>query len=175
MNSNSGKLKLNLGCGKDVFPGYEGVDVVAGPNVRYVQDLESFPWRFELSSVEEILMHNVLEHLQDTVKVMEELHRILIPGGVVLIKVPYYNSYGAATDPTHRRSFSEDTMNYFTPTGETFHSTFNYYSHARFRIRSRTLHQRSSILRRMPERVQLFFGHHLATISDITWVLEAVK
>jgi len=120
-------------------------------------------------------MYNVLEHLHDTVKVMEEIHRILAPGGTVLIKVPYYNSIGAASDPTHCRQFSECTMDYFTADGETELSAYNYYSHARFRIKSRTLHQRSRVLGRMPQKVQLFFGHHLATISDITWVLEAIK
>jgi len=170
-----GKLRLNIGCGADVYPGYDGVDIVAGPSVKYVQDLGSFPWAFEDSSVEDILMHNVLEHLHDTVKVMEELHRILVPGGTVLIKVPYYNSYGAATDPTHVRQFSEDTMNYFTPDGTMHLSEYNYYSKARFLIRSRELHQRNRILKRMPEKLQLFFGHHLATISDVTWILEAVK
>jgi SAM-dependent methyltransferase len=169
------KLKLNIGCGADVYPGYEGVDVVPGPSVRYVQDLTKIPWSFDESSVEDILMHNVLEHLPDTVKVLEELHRILAPGGTVLIKVPYYNSYGAATDPTHVRFFSEDTMNYFTPDGATEHSGFNYYTKARFSIRSRALHMRSPLLARAPVSVQLFFGHHFATISDITWVLQAIK
>ena len=120
-------------------------------------------------------MYNVLEHLTDTVRVMEELHRILVPGGAVTIKVPYYNSYGAATDPTHLRLFSEDTMNYFTPDGTTEQSAYNYYSKARFRVRERTLHQRNRVLRRLPEKIQLFCGHHLATISDVTWVLEATK
>lgn len=169
------RLRLNIGCGKDVMEGFEGVDLFVGPSVRYVQNLESFPWVFEDSSVEEILMYNVLEHLRDTTKVMEELHRILIPNGKVTIKVPYYNSYGAATDPTHVRQFSEDSMNYFTPDGTTEQSAFNYYSKARFRILSRTLHQRSRVLARMPTKVQVFFGHHFATISDITWELSAVK
>ena len=64
-------------------------------------------------------MHNVHEHLKDTIKVMEELHRILVTDGRLLIKVPYYNSYGAATDPAHCRFFSDDSMNYFTPNGTT--------------------------------------------------------
>jgi SAM-dependent methyltransferase len=169
------KLRLDIGCGNDVYPGYEGVDIKPGRNVRYVQNLEQFPWIFEDSSVEDVLMYNILEHLHDTLKVMEELHRILVPGGTVKIKVPYYNSYSAATDPTHVRFFSEDTMNYFTPDGTTELSAFNYYTKARFRIRSRELEMRSKVLSRLPERVQLFFGHHLATVSAVTWVLEAIK
>jgi SAM-dependent methyltransferase len=166
---------LNIGCGKDHFLGYEGVDAVAGPQVQHVADLESMPWPFETSSIDEVLLYNILEHLSETVRTLEEVHRILKPGGTATIKVPYYNSYGAATDPTHKRHFSEDTLNYFTPDGRTEHSVFNYYSRARFIIRKRTLHQRNRVLRMMPEKVQLFFGHHLATISDITWVVEAVK
>jgi SAM-dependent methyltransferase len=166
-------LKLNIGCGQDVVPGYDGVDIVPGPNVRFVCDLETFPWTFEDDSVDEVLMDNILEHLSDTVRTMEEIHRILAPGGRAIIHVPYYNSYTAATDPTHKRLFSEDTMSYFTEDG--VHAAYNYYSKARFRIRERTLIQRNRVLRRLPESVQLFFGHHLATISGIRWELEAIK
>jgi hypothetical protein len=168
-------LRLNLGCGGDVIEGYDGVDIVPGPSVRFVCNLNERPWPFPDNSVREVLMYNLLEHLNDTVSAMEELHRILEPSGTVTIQVPYYNSYGAATDPTHRNFFSEDTMNYFTIDGATQHSVFNYYSVARFRIVSRVLHQRSGLLRKLPEKAQLFLGHHLATISDVTWVLQAVK
>ncbi len=169
------RLRLHIGCGRDSIPGYDGVDIVAGPNVKYVVDLERVPWPFGSDSVEDILMYNVLEHLSDTVKTLDEVHRVLLPGGTVTIKVPYYGSYGAATDPTHKRFFSEDTMNYFTEDGLTEHSKYNYYGKSRFRIRSRFLAQRNALLRRLPEKIQLFCGHHLQTISDITWVLEAVK
>ena len=168
----SNMLRLHLGCGKDVFDGYAGVDIVPGPGVDYVCDLEAFPWPFEDSSVQEVLMFNTLEHLADTIGTMEELHRILIPGGLVKIQTPYYNSYGAFTDPTHKRFFSEETMDYFTCDGATRLSAYNYYSKARFEVVSRELLLKNRLLQRLPEKIKLFLGHHFAVISDIRWVLR---
>jgi SAM-dependent methyltransferase len=119
-------------------------------------------------------MDNVLEHLPDTVRTMEELHRVMAPGAQATIIVPYYNSYGAATDPTHVRVFSEDSLNYFTADGYTPHSRFNYYSRARFRILKRKLRHRHRLLAALPERLQLFLGHHLATIEALEWKIEAL-
>jgi len=45
---------------------------------------------------------------------MEDLYRILKPGGVLKITVPYYNSKGTFQDPTHKRFFTEETFLYFT-------------------------------------------------------------
>ena len=43
MTTKTKHLKLNIGWGNDVYPGFEGVDVIAGPSVRFVQTLKIFP------------------------------------------------------------------------------------------------------------------------------------
>jgi SAM-dependent methyltransferase len=78
-------------------------------------------------------MINVLEHLPDTVKTMEELHRIMAHGGKLTVRVPYWNSPDMAGDPTHKVFFSESSFDFFDPT--TRHGIERpYYSTARFKI-----------------------------------------
>jgi len=75
-------MKLNLGCGEVKHDGYINVDKydIFEPDV--VQDLEKFPWAFEDNSVDEIIMHHVLEHLGQTTEeymnILAELHRIYV-------------------------------------------------------------------------------------------------
>jgi len=44
---------------------------------------------------------------------MEEVYRILKPGGKIKVIAPYYNSMRAWQDPTHKRAISEATFLYF--------------------------------------------------------------
>jgi len=107
------RIKLNLGCGTNKVEGYLGVDKIKTPASDIIHNLNSFPYPFEDNSVEEIVMDNVLEHLQDVIKVMEELYRICIPGALIHINVPYFKSNSAFTDPTHRHFFTETSFKYF--------------------------------------------------------------
>lgn len=168
------RLKLHLGCGKSVLPGYTGVDLSPQRGVSVVCDLSRKHWPFQDSSVETCIVFNLLEHIPDTVQMMEELWRVTMPGGVVHIQVPYYNSAGAFQDPTHVRFFTERTFDYFTVDGTTELSHYNYYSHARFEIEKLDFHQRP-LLKKLPRRIQVFLGHHLATIQALDVVLRPVK
>lgn len=125
-------MKIHLGCGKSKRPGYIGVDIAQLPEVDIVHDLNIFPYPFKDNEADDFLLENILEHLPNTITVMEELWRICKNGAKVEIWVPYYNSPGAHADPTHLRFFTENTFDYFTPDGETWLSYYNYYSRARF-------------------------------------------
>ena len=128
-----GSTKLNLGCGTDIRPDYVNLDSVVLKGVDMVHNLDSFPYPFEDNTFDEIVAINVLEHLPDTIKVMEELWRICRNGAKVIIRVPYWNSVDFVTDPTHRTFFSEYTFEFFDPTKVRCQRR-HYYSKARFRI-----------------------------------------
>ncbi|MPY86461.1 MAG: methyltransferase domain-containing protein [Luteitalea sp.] len=125
--------KVNVGSGTDIQPGWVNLDVAPLPGVDVVHDLTELPWPFPDDQFSEIKMIHVLEHLPDTVKTMEELHRIAKPGARVTIRVPYYNAPSMYTDPTHRAFFSERTFDFFDPK-RPHCGKRPYYSTARFSI-----------------------------------------
>ena len=102
--------KLNIGCGKDYRKGYINLDIDKNVKSDVTHNLEKFPYPFKDDSLDEIFMKHVLEHLNDTVKTMKELKRIIKKEGIIKIEVPYYKNKGAFRDPTHRRFFTEDTF-----------------------------------------------------------------
>jgi len=111
MNTN---LTLLLGCGKTRIPEAIGVDRVAIENyVDVVHNLDTIPYPFESCSVKEIHMYHVLEHLNDPIKKMEELHRILKPEGLIYLRVPHFSSMGAFSDLTHIRPFGFTSFDCF--------------------------------------------------------------
>jgi SAM-dependent methyltransferase len=122
-------LKLNLGCGQKYLPGYVNCDVLPHVKADRYFDLNRFPYPFEAGGVDEIWMDNVLEHLDDVVAVMGELHRLLRPGGRLRLRVPYAKSDWAYLDPTHKHFFTEQSMNYFCDGWD-----YSYYVPFRFRL-----------------------------------------
>lgn len=110
-------MKLHLGCGRDVREGYVNLDTVAGPGIDVVanlDDLKATPLPFEDDSVEEILGSHLLEHIDDPLTLMQELHRIAQPGANAIFNVPYGSSDDAWSDPTHTRPYFMDSFGYFS-------------------------------------------------------------
>ena len=108
-------LKLNLGCGARRIEGFVGVDKYGTPDVLH--DLERFPWPWPDSSVAEVKLHHVLEHLgRDPdvfIGVMKELYRVCMPGARVEIVVPHPRHDNFLGDPTHVRPVTYQTMALF--------------------------------------------------------------
>jgi len=126
--------KLHLGCGKDIRKDYVNVDLVKFPGVDVVGDLNKFPWPFKDNQFDEILSIATFEHLDNLVKVMEEVYRISKPNAIIDIRVPHFSSLGAFGDPTHKTFFTYYTFDYFTKEFE-----YNFYSKARFKIKERKI------------------------------------
>jgi hypothetical protein len=125
--------KLNVGCGNEILRGYVNLDIAELPGVDVVHDLNKLPWPFEDNRFEEIRIIHVLEHLPDTVRIMEELWRISNAGCKVIVCVPYWNSWRSVGDPTHVKGFHQKTFDFFDPNRE--HGKMrSYYTHARFEI-----------------------------------------
>lgn len=121
---------MNLGCGKTRIPDSIGVDCAAIPGcVDVVHDLNVTPYPFDDDFADEIHFYHVLEHLDDPVRKLEEIHRILKPGGILYMRVPHFSSNGAFTDITHKRPFSYYSFDVFDD--KAYHS---YYSSKRFTI-----------------------------------------
>lgn len=129
----SSKIKINLGAGSDIKEGYVNHDIAMLPGIDIVHDLNIYPWPWRSDSTATVLALDVIEHLDDFIKSMEELHRILIYGGRAFIRVPYWNSWSRHADPTHKRGFHELTFQFFNPESPLCKERY-YYSSARFKI-----------------------------------------
>ncbi len=123
---------LDLGCGNQKRPGAVGIDHNPDTQADVVHSLNEYPYPFEDSSFDEIYADNSIEHLDDVIKTMEELHRISKADGLVKVIVPYFRACWAFIDPTHKHFFTVDSFSYFD--GEHVHSRLYNYSKARFRV-----------------------------------------
>jgi ubiquinone/menaquinone biosynthesis C-methylase UbiE len=73
--------RLNLGCGIDVRKGWVNVDVCFLQGVDQVVNLNHYPWPFNKEEFDSILCKSLIEHLEDFLRAMKELHRITQKGG----------------------------------------------------------------------------------------------
>ena len=120
---------LDVGCGKKKLPNAIGIDCNVQSAADILHDLNQFPYPFADHQFDEVNCDSILEHLDDFFRVMAELHRITKAGGLIHINVPYYTSFDAFTDPTHRHFFTSRSFDYFR---EDF--VYHYYTPARFAI-----------------------------------------
>ena len=108
--------KLNLGCGNNKLDGYINVDKYGEPDLKF--DLEKFPWPWKDNSIEEIVMHHVLEHLgaktKTYLKIIQELYRICTANALIKISVPHPRHDTFLNDPTHVRPITIESLDLFS-------------------------------------------------------------
>jgi len=179
------KKKLDLGCGNRKREGMVGLDVNPRTDADIIHDLNIFPYPFEDSTFDEIYADNVLEHLENPLKVMEELHRISKPDALIIIKVPYFRSRYAFLDPTHRHFFTVESFTYFQP-GHPHHVLFNY-SECMFEttkivfdenLFSGIRHPFHSALKGFCDHYPAWYEHHLShlfPLDELTFYIRTIK
>lgn len=106
--------KLNLGCGEDFREGYVNVDFHDHVNVDVQHNLNHFPYPFAADNFDEVFASHILEHLDRPFDVMKELHRILKPGGTLIVKVPHFSR--GFSHAEHKAGFDVTFPKYFDPT-----------------------------------------------------------
>lgn len=81
-------MKLHLGCGKNIIPGWVNVDLEPGPGGE-VHDLRK-PLPQRDNSVDFVFNEHFIEHItrEEGVRLLREIHRVLKPGGVLRISTP---------------------------------------------------------------------------------------
>jgi SAM-dependent methyltransferase len=131
--------KLNLGCGKNIRSGYVNIDIKKIKGVDLICDLEKICYPFKDNIFHEIYCNNILEHLDDLVNVMEELHRISRYGARIIIKVPHFTCQYAFADPTHKHYFTYESFDYFLSNYETKSVRPDWYTQAKFSLVSKRL------------------------------------
>lgn len=118
-------MKLNLGCSDRHLPGYVNVDrvppadqIVTLGEPRGLIGNPALPhtwvdWPWETNSVEDIIAHDIYEHLPSKIHTMNESWRILRPGGLLNLFVPTTDGRGAFQDPTHVSYWTPNDLLYY--------------------------------------------------------------
>ena len=136
LSENSG-IRLDIGCGRNVQPGFVGIDMLDEPEVDIVWDLEDIPWPLPDESVLVAIASHVIEHINPVkggfLKFMDEVWRVLKPGGEFAIVTPHGSSQGYLQDPTHCNPCNENTFFYFTPD----HQLYNFYKPKPWSVKAR--------------------------------------
>ena len=110
-------VKLNLGSGNTHYNGFTNIDIASQYNPDVVHDLEKgIP--FPDNVIDEIKAIHFLEHISDTIFMMNEMWRVCRNGAMVTIEVPHQDSLMAFADPTHKHIFNEESFKYFCSNGE---------------------------------------------------------
>ena len=104
LQQNSG-IRLDIGCGASKQPNFVGIDVRPLEGVDIVHDLECLPWPLPDECVLVAVCSHVVEHINPHrfgfVNFMNELWRVMKPGGEIAIACPHGSSQGFLQDPTH--------------------------------------------------------------------------
>jgi SAM-dependent methyltransferase len=106
----NGLRQVELGGRMASKPGYETVDL---KDADFCCDLNG-RWPFDDSSVGIIRAMDVFEHLRDSIHTMQEVSRVLAPGGYLICQVPSTDGRGAFQDPTHVSYWNENSFLYYT-------------------------------------------------------------
>lgn len=115
------ETKLNLGCAdKFLPPPYINVDLKFPPAWVVPKDygIEEADlrtvWPWDDSSIAAITAHDIIEHLPDRIHTMNEMWRVLQPGGQADILVPdALMGAGFIQDPTHVSMWTMNSFQYY--------------------------------------------------------------
>ena len=110
-------MLLDVGCRDRKQPNFVGIDRRGHPGVDIIHDLEKFPYPIPSESCITIKCAHVIEHIKPWLvfDFMDELWRMLLPDGQLMISAPYGGSIGYWQDPTHCTHIHEGTWFLFDP------------------------------------------------------------
>ena len=108
---------LILGCGNKPIKGAINHDVTKhSPWVDVAHDLNVFPWPWTDNEFDVVQAWAVLEHLRaDRLQIMNELWRIVKPGGRAVLNLPYWKNEASYSDITHYWFATLDSLDQFDP------------------------------------------------------------
>ena len=120
---------LDIGCGPTPEKGWVGMDHETYGRPDIIKwDLTKTPWGLPDDYFEVVRASHVLEHIPPSTPdplyaIVDEVWRILKPGGLFLVTVPWGWTYASRAHVQHYRDFLPEHFLYFTGENPTFHLT----------------------------------------------------
>lgn len=100
---------LNVGSKAVKFgPNWINLDVMPGPGVDVVGDAHALP--FPDARFDAVVLSAVLQYCRNPWRVVEEVRRVLRPGGVALVNAPFLQPYCKEPGSIDRYRFSRDGL-----------------------------------------------------------------
>lgn len=111
-------MNIEIGGGHLVKPGWVNLDPGPSGTPGWQQPAQQTPWPTENNSVDSVRASHVMEHIpagSPRLDVMNEVHRVLRPGGTLEIIVPdvLTGTWHAFADPTHVSFWCLESFHYF--------------------------------------------------------------
>jgi hypothetical protein len=106
------RAKLNLGCGTKRNISMINCDIYQNSAAELIFNLDENNWPIPNSSVEEVTLFSILEHIKNTETFFKELYRVCKNGAKISVLVPYPRHDWFLTDPTHVRSWHPESFSH---------------------------------------------------------------
>lgn len=146
------------------------LDISSETGADVIWDLNVVPYPFNDDEFDSIECFDVIEHVDNIPRVMQECSRILKNDGVLQITTPHYSSANSYIDPTHKFHLSFFSFDCFSSD-----HVYSYYSNARFRVGVRKIifegpWIRKYFLNKIANKFPKFYEKNLAWIFP-AWFL----
>lgn len=106
--------QLNIGAGRTYLLGWTNIDRAPWADVPL--DIGTDPLPYDTGSVDRIFCYHTLEHIDNYLFALSEIHRVLKNGGRLYAGVPYVSlTYYHQVNPYHLHDFNESSFDFFDP------------------------------------------------------------
>ena len=158
-----GMKVLHLGCGINYIDGAINTDQT--PVYDEFLDMDNIPYRWKDNTFDMIIaISTIMEVKKSPNSVIEECHRLLKPDGVLLLAVPYYNSFNAFRVNVNRHFFTMNSFDHYDVNykEKTCHNWLS--NKPKFTIKK---YLRGSTLGMLiPHWIRNFIGIHIGNIGE---------
>jgi len=113
LNKFNGRI-LDVGCGDLVsrydfkIEGYVGIDIIRSNSISVIGDIHHLP--FKSKCFDNCVCNNVLEHVNQPKRVLDEIYRVLKSGGALYVCVPFLEE--KHSDPFDFQRFTDQGLKY---------------------------------------------------------------
>ena len=174
-------MKLNVGAGRDIRPGWTNLDSVAGPGIDIVVNIgtECLPLDLFMymsgsmeSAFDEIECSHIVEHVDNLLYAAENLWFLAAPNCKLTVKCPHGASDDAWEDPTHRHALYPGS---FRSWAQPYYWRADYGYRGDWRIESCTLLIDPALCELPSDEAFVIVQQQRNRVREIVTILRAVK